>query len=550
MANLNDFKYVNEKSKKYYDYMKLNQNLSDLEKTRYGFYGLIIENVTGIKDIDVIIDSIIDTEFCSTLLNIKNNDFGIDAVVFDDDNNVIKLFNFKFRESFRQNKAQQTNDVATSMKFLSFILSEDLASLNSKTKDKLEKIIERLHSPAPWILELYMVSNENSPLPENDEFINNLKDYTEIEIKSIILETICNFTSQKLKNINAEIILDNDKIMPYEESSKSTSKSLIVILNAFELIKITCNDEQIRNSKQIDDYKILEKVLLNKAILFDNVIGYLGETKFNKNIFSTLEKEPTKFFMYNNGITITVKNITSKEINAGKKLHIRLEGIQLVNGGQTLNSIFKFKDKHFDENNLINSRILIKFLQTDNDDKLTNSIAEYTNSQNAISSTDLKSISNLQIKIEEVLKDYNILYVRKVGEFGDAEKSYEYRFSMERLAQIIYSKKGYPYRVTTNKKKLFETYYDEIFNEELAFDKLNKYIIEYNEIEKAYKNKNLYGFDQKYFYVAYLNEYKYDIDKNIDLIENALKSYKKYESIADARKLIQKGFMDIINEYL
>ena len=51
---------------------------------------------------------------------------------------------------------------------------------------------------------------------------------------------------------------------------------------------------------------------LDFSVLFDNVRGYFGNTQFNENILKTLETEPTKFFMYNNGITMTSKVLILK----------------------------------------------------------------------------------------------------------------------------------------------------------------------------------------------------------------------------------------------
>ena len=101
MATINDFKIVNQYSKKYFDFINYNGDIRDIDRKRFGFYLLVLECITGNANTDEVIDSIIDTEFCSVIYGINNNDYGIDAVYVDEERRIIQLFNFKFRESFR-----------------------------------------------------------------------------------------------------------------------------------------------------------------------------------------------------------------------------------------------------------------------------------------------------------------------------------------------------------------------------------------------------------------------------------------------------------------
>ena len=56
----------------------------------------------------------------------------------------------------------------------------------------------------------------------------------------------------------------------------------------------------------------------------------------NEGILKTIEEEPDKFIAYNNGLTATATGI---EINEDKTRITRIDGFQIVNGGQTTNSI-------------------------------------------------------------------------------------------------------------------------------------------------------------------------------------------------------------------
>lgn len=552
MANLNDFKLVNKRAFRYFNYLDLDSTeFEDIEKKRIGFYLLVLESVTGIKDTDEIIFDIIDTNFCRLVLKEKNDDLGIDAVNFDKENHVINLFSFKYRESFKKKSGQNVNNISDSMKFLSFITDEDdadLSTVTKRTKQKIEEIREYLNSDEIWTINLFMVSNENNPLPVEDTFLSQLKKMIDINIESITLNSIINFIAERPDKVSSKIIFDASSVMKYEESELSSSKSYLVSMTILDLIRITCIDKKLRDYYDIFDYSTLKDVELDQGVLFDNVRGYLGDTKYNGNIIKTLDSEPSKFFMYNNGLTITAKNLIAEPKNANKKLLIQIEDFQIVNGGQTLRSIYRQKFMSFDEEKLANAKILVRIFQTEDNDVLTNNIAEFTNSQNAISSIDLKSVSNLQIQIEQNLKESDILYVRKVGDTGEESKEFKYRISMERMGQIIYSKIGYPDRATNQKRRIFEEYYEDIFKEDLDFEMLIDYIEEYFMIKEKYKELDIKSYEQKHFYILYLNTKENNIEKNIKFVEDSLDQYKKDENLSIARKLIQKGFRDYVDE--
>lgn len=552
MANLNDFKLVNKRALRYFNYLDLDSTeFEDIEKKRIGFYLLVLESVTGIKDTDEIIFDIIDTNFCRLVLKEKNDDLGIDAVNFDKENHVINLFSFKYRESFKKKSGQSVNNISDSMKFLSFITDEDdadLSTVTKRTKQKIEEIREYLNSDEIWTINLFMVSNENNPLPVEDTFLLQLKKIIDINIESITLNSIINFIAERPDKVSSKIIFDASSVMKYEESELSSSKSYLVSMTILDLIRITCIDKKLRDYYDIFDYSTLKDVELDQGVLFDNVRGYLGDTKYNGNIIKTLDSEPSKFFMYNNGLTITAKNLIAEPKNANKKLLIQIEDFQIVNGGQTLRSIYRQKFMSFDEEKLANAKILVRIFQTEDNDVLTNNIAEFTNSQNAISSIDLKSVSNLQIQIEQNLKESDILYVRKVGDTGEESKEFKYRISMERMGQIIYSKIGYPDRATNQKRRIFEEYYEDIFKEDLDFEMLIDYIEEYFMIKEKYKELDIKSYEQKHFYILYLNTKENNIEKNIKFVEDSLDQYKKDENLSIARKLIQKGFRDYVDE--
>jgi hypothetical protein len=556
MGSLNQFKLVKQKSKRYFDVLEkdLGRNIkldSDVDKERFGFYLYILECVTSIKEIDQLLEMVTDQDFNKKIFSKTFDDQGIDAIHIDSEKNEINLFNFKYRENY--GSKQSVNDVFISTKFTSALVNSDFSSLQGKLKEKAKKIISNLQSNDIWKLTLYMVSNESVGLESNDPSIDQLKQLYDLEIRSLSLDEIYNFMSIRPKPISAKLVLNNEAILSYSESPLSSAKSYIIRLSVPELIRITCDNSGFRDEYNIEDLSKLSGVKLDFAVLFDNVRGFLGKTKYNENILDTLKNEPSKFFMYNNGITMTAEQIDGEDINAKTKIKLELKNLQIVNGGQTIRSIHDFNssDKGNIGRYLSNAEILVRLFKTPPDSKLTNKIAEYTNSQNAISVIDLKSLAYEQIEIEKFLEGHNIIYARKIGDTGRSDKEYEYKISLEKFGQILFSINGNPEKASNQKKRIFDKHYEETFGEE-NFDitQSAEIIKEYHKIKKIYNSEflNLDATDQKIFYILYLNKKrKNDINDNILFLEKCISEYKSDKHYAPARKLIQKGFKDLLD---
>lgn len=564
MANINDFKIVNMKSRRMFEYIGIEESneISDVQKNRLGFYHLILENVTGLREVDEIKQIIIDTDYNKIVNKFVINDLGIDAVYINEDSGKdkeIQLFNFKFREKFNSEKTKSENDLSTSTKFLEYIISEEdieQTDIDFIVKEKILKIRELLDGNMICNITLYMVSNEaKGYAPNSNKYIDILEKNYGMKIVNISLDDIVGFFNILKDDQQSKFIISPNDFLSFENDEKSTKKSYIIKMSLIDLIRITCTNKELANDYSIEDDNLISGCKLDFALLYDNVRGYLGETKYNKNIKETLKEKSKDFFMFNNGITLTAKGITCDEKNSGKKYLFAINGFQIVNGGQTLRSIYNFLQDNKDKDKFAKLRqafVLVRMFNINEDDNLKNSIAEYTNSQNAISAIDLKSVDNIQIQIERYFKEAKVLYARKAGDLGDSELNYDYRISMERLAQIIYSVNGYPDRASNQKKRLFQEYYDEIFKtDKFNLEDALKYSNMFVEIEKEYKknSKSIKYYEQKAFYIIYIVVYKgYSIDNSIAKLEELINSYVSKTS--DARKLIQKGFKDHVNKVL
>jgi hypothetical protein len=560
MANLNDFKILNNKCRIYFDMLEteLGRTISipsEKHKERFGFYLFILESICNIKDISDIVELVCDQEFNSIIYNRKDEDFGLDAVFIDQEENYINLFNFKFRESFNVDKQQSLNETFLTTKFTNAIITEDTNGLTGKLEAFSQEIIGLLKSNDVWKLRLYVVSNETKEIDVNSPEIRQLKELYDLETIPMGLDSITNLMSLRPDPINATIHVDKDSILPFTENSLSSSKSYIIRISANDLIRITCNNVSYRENYKMENYSELYESEMEYNLLFDNVRGFIARSKFNENLNRTLKDEPSKFFMYNNGLTVTANDIKTEDTNANKKIKIEIKDFQVVNGGQTLRTLHSFKQQDKDNiyKYLSDCELLLRVFKTPTESTIRNMIAEYTNSQNAISSIDLKSLSAEQIQIEQFLDHHNIIYARKIGDTGlSPNKKYTHKISMEKFGQILFAIQGSPEKASNQKKHIFEKYYNSVFKEpKFDLTKSADYIKRYFEIKKEYESLgHTDSSDQKLFFIIYI-DYMFDapIKEKITLFESSLKKFNPIDkALPDVRKLLSVKFREQIEE--
>ena len=565
MATINDFKYVKLQSKnmcKYIPELDISK-LEDIKKERLGFYHLILEKITSLQDAKDVQLLIQDQEYLKEIGGIVEKDLGIDAVYINKENSSekeIMLFNFKYRKDFNPDKTTTENDIATSMKFFQYLKSNSNlpSGINKKSLvyKNIKEIRKCLKSDDIYKITLFLVTNEAKGFSSDaDELVSLFCENYDMDIKSVSLDDIVSFIDIKKEKSSASMIFPSNDFVDYKVDEKSTSTSYICKLSLLDLIRITCNNKVMRetfNWENVDEEQFKNVAVLH-SVLYDNVRGYLGSTNYNKNIANTIKKSPESFFMFNNGVTITSENISCKKGNLADKHIIQLDDFQIVNGGQTLRSAYNYFSDTTQEDRIKKlklSKVLVRIFKIENElDPMKNYISEYTNSQNAISSIDLKSVSQVQIEIERYLKAQNILYIRKAGDIGDETQDYLYRISMEKFTQLLYSSQGFPERVSNTKKKLFIDYYDDIYNDDFKIEDFKQLIIDYFELNKMLKDNSLSSYDQKIFYLIYL-KYNHDVENELlhDVLMDSLGEYDP--DIKESRALLRKDFKEHLKEHM
>jgi len=181
----------------------------------------------------------------------------------------------------------------------------------------------------------------------------------------------------------------------------------------------------------IEFYKLFETF---KMALFDlNVRYYLERSSVNKQIIRTLSevKGQKMFHLLNNGITVSCDGWKIPNVKDGQEQIMKLLNPQIINGCQTVISIYRAYlqiDNEYKQRNLENECVVpVRIIKTTNRDVLAD-VVTASNNQNKMTPRNLKSNSRvqrvLQRKFTELAAPW--FYERKDGEF-DSIKEYPTR---------------------------------------------------------------------------------------------------------------------------
>jgi hypothetical protein len=158
----------------------------------------------------------------------------------------------------------------------------------------------------------------------------------------------------------------------------------------------------------------------NNELFEKNVRLFLGESKeVNRRIIETITGNQSPWFGFmNNGVSITADEVEVHLPPSKQKVKVRLKGIQIINGCQTVNALYHAKyAPELKDRFQGNSSVMVRIYQVAPKKKdFLNALIIATNSQNAIRPEDLLSNDKIQRILQEMYRDYNIGYERKEGE--------------------------------------------------------------------------------------------------------------------------------------
>jgi len=222
-------------------------------------------------------------------------------------------------------------------------------------------------------------------------------------------------------------------------------------------------------------YNLFEKY--GQSLFYKNIRNPLPNSLFNEGIKDTILNNSINFWYFNNGITAITDKIEHFHQDS---TNVKIKGIQVINGAQTVFSIYEAyknaSDKErekMDEYGLITLRTV-----TTGGDDFDLKVTRYTNSQNPISERDFHSNDDVQKRLQfDFLKHSNVWYETRRGEFRKKIKGIS-KLTNEILGQnyLAYFIND-PFNAKQSKKLIFVSnnlksngLYEIIFNDDTKYD--------------------------------------------------------------------------------
>lgn len=258
-------------------------------------------------------------------------------------------------------------------------------------------------------------------------------------------------------------------------------------VNHERLVKILQASKPVKDTLQLSGKAIVEdmefsRVLLGRIsvteiatlierhgdrLLERNIRRYLGlqGNRVNEGIRHTLTSdEKNNFYFYNNGVTLTCDSFSYNALQDGD-YQVRVENLQIINGGQTCMTIFKT----LREPDLIHQNaqafVLLRLYQLPRENEgLVQRITYATNSQNPVDLKDLRANDERQKRLEMDIEQLGFNYRPKRSNTATRSTDITSGVAAEAVLSVWRRK---PHQAKFFSREHFGKLYDTIFTDQL-----------------------------------------------------------------------------------
>lgn len=203
-------------------------------------------------------------------------------------------------------------------------------------------------------------------------------------------------------------------------------------------------------------------------LLERNIRRYLGRrsNRVNTAIYDTLQDESKRdhFYFFNNGITLVCRKFRYNALQ-GDSFQVKLENVQVINGGQTCKTIQEALNRPtlLGSGSYENAYVLVRIYELSEEDQdFVHDITCATNSQNPVDLRDLRSNDVIQQQLELGIKDLGYVYRRQREEgMGGGAHVVTSSIVAESVLAIWREK---PHQAKFRRREHFGKLYEDIFS--------------------------------------------------------------------------------------
>lgn len=323
-------------------------------------------------------------------------DNGIDAILLNEEEKELTVMQFKFPNDINGiNSEISQGDILKTFNGFNLLIDK---TMNQESNPQFNQFKERINDMDIFSFKIYFVSfNKGIESIPNKELVENFarnfkKDYgSELQVKIHEKSNISNIYEKMNRKNNLEITLSYKQLASAYDIDSMNIKSYVGLVNGENLI-----------------FSIKDSI---ETIFDENIRLYEGKTSVNNSIKGTASnpEESEMFYFYNNGVTI----ICDKVNNSPNKLSVSLKGVSIVNGCQTVTSLYDLYIQNKLEKGV---DILTRIIEiSDYNERMK--ITEYLNSQNPIKDSYFIANHTIIRDLQKSLEKKGYYLERQINEF-------------------------------------------------------------------------------------------------------------------------------------
>jgi hypothetical protein len=392
-----------------------------------------------------------DDEAIETLTE-GGNDFGVDAIQLgdlDDGEFLVTLFQGKYHHANLDGvKGFPQSGVEKAVQAVRALFNPSApVDLNPRLKARIEEVRSLIvDGNIPRVRFLLCSNGESWKVPESQAIIDRERFGDRATFEHVNHDGLVQILSAT---------------QPVKESIKFTGKSLT---EDIQFVRVFIGKVAVSEVARIMDAH-------GDRLLDRNIRRYLGlhGNRVNEAIQRTLTdaQERPNFFFYNNGVTLICERFDFNALQSENHI-VRVEGLQIINGGQTSKTIqatFAVRKQLFPLG-AEDAHVLVRLYQVPRDaGPSVQTITYAINSQNPVDLKDLRSGDERQKKLEMSMRDLGFDYRRQRADGAMTTKDISVGTAAEAVLSVWCER---PQRAKFRQGELFGKSYEDIFTAELT----------------------------------------------------------------------------------
>jgi len=375
-------------------------------------------------------------------------DFGVDALHISEENDGefgVTLFQAKYKQSLDAGAHFPARGIDALINAIRHVFnpSSDLGEINDRLRVKVEEVRSLIRDG--YIPRVRAIScNNGLRWNEDAQAAIERAGFGDQVTWEYVNHDVLVGILQRPKQVN--------------ESLRLTGKALVEDLNFSRVCIGRIPVTEVAALMQRHGERLLER----------NIRRYLGlhGNRVNEGIKATLRSnEPANFYFFNNGLTLVCDDFAYNALQASD-FQIKVENLQIVNGGQTCMTILKTCEELAKEGKSLPSEasVLMRLykLPKPNED-LVLKITHATNSQNPVDLRDLRANDDKQRCMEQSVGDLGFAYRRKRMDAAVKSSEITSGAAAEALLAVWRNK---PHQAKFFTREHFGKLYDTIFTDQ------------------------------------------------------------------------------------